>query len=97
MKTVLKEFSVTEDRNEFTHEIDAVQHERRVQALGKVKALLLKAPAVKIGAREGIGEECVEEFIGDLGAWMLYVGANTPDASKLLTCRLLAQNLTQQY
>ena len=29
---VLKTFFVTDDRKEFMHEIDAVQHERRVQA-----------------------------------------------------------------
>lgn len=71
MKTVWKECFVTEDGEEFMHKNEAARHERRVQALGKVKALLLKAPAVKIGAQDGIGEECVEEFVGDLGAWIL--------------------------
>lgn len=60
----------------FETEAEAVQHERHVQGLGKLKALLLEAPVTRIAMIE---QKLVnEEFIGKLGAWMLSISARTP-------------------
>ncbi len=58
----------TEDGAIFEIEAEAVQHERHVQRLGKLKALLLEAPVTRIAMIE---QQLVNEaFIDKLSAWL---------------------------